>query len=126
MMTLRTLFTSAVVGVLCASATITWAQGFPGRPVRIISPYPAGISPDIAARAVAERLAKAWNQPVVVEPRPGANGFIAIGAAKRAAPDGHELLLVGNAHLTINPHVFKNMPYDPEHDFTPVSLIYRA
>jgi len=102
------------------------AQTYPTKAVHIVSPYPTGISPDVAARLVAERLSKAWGQPVVVEPRPGANGFIAIGAAKKAAPDGHELLLVGNAHLTINPHVFKNMPYDPEHDFTPVSLIYRA
>jgi len=102
------------------------AQTYPTKAVHIVSPYPTGISPDVAARLVGERLSKAWGQPVVVEPRPGANGFIAIGAAKKAAPDGHELLLVGNAHLTINPHVFKNIPYDPEQDFIPVSLIYRA
>ena len=94
--------------------------------MRIVSPYPAGISPDVAARVVAERLAKAWGQQVLIEPRPGANGFIAIAAAKKAAPDGHEFLLVGNAHLAINPNLFRTVPYDAEQDFAPISLIYRA
>jgi len=115
-----------VAAIALGAAGSVVAQSYPTKPVHIVSPYPTGISPDVAARLVGERLSKAWGQPVVVEPRPGANGFIAIGAAKKATPDGHELLLVGNAHLTINPHVFKNIPYDPEHDFIPVSLIYRA
>jgi tripartite-type tricarboxylate transporter receptor subunit TctC len=102
------------------------AQGFPTKPVKIISPYPTGIAPDLAARLVAERLSRAWGQPVVLEPRPGGNGFIALRAAKKAAPDGHELFVVGNAHLTINPHVFRDIPYDPQHDFVPLSLMYRA
>src|SRR5215510_11790240 len=115
-----------VAAIALGAAGSVVAQSYPTKPVHIVSPYPTGISPDVAARLVGERLSKAWGQPVVVEPRPGANGFIAIGAAKKATPDGHELLLVGNAHLTINPHVFKNIPYDPEHDFIPVSLTYRA
>jgi tripartite-type tricarboxylate transporter receptor subunit TctC len=94
--------------------------------VRIVSPYPAGISPDVAARVVADQLSKTWGQQVLVEPRPGANGFIAIGAAKKAAPDGHELILLGNAHLTINPNLFRSLPYDALADFAPISLIYRA
>jgi tripartite-type tricarboxylate transporter receptor subunit TctC len=94
--------------------------------VRIISPYPNGLTPDIAARAVADRLSRTWNQPVIVEPRPGANGFIAIGAAKKAAPDGHELLLAGQAHLSINPNIFPKAPYDAEQDFVPLSQIYRT
>ena len=112
--------------VLALMASGVQAQTYPAKLVRIVSPYPTGITPDTAARLVADRLSKSWGQQVVVEPRPGANGFIAIGAAKKAAADGHELLLVGNAHLTINPHVFKSIPYDPEGDFLPVSLIYRA
>lgn len=102
------------------------AQTYPAKMVRIVSPFPTGITPDSAARLLADRLSKAWGQQVLVEPRPGANGFIAIGAAKKAAPDGHELLLLSNAHLAINPHVFKAIPYDSENDFAPVSLIYRA
>src|SRR5260370_921078 len=73
------------------------AQPFPQKPEKIIAASPAGITPDVAARVVAERLSKTWGQAVVLEPRPGGNGFIAIGAAKKAAPDGYELLLLGNA-----------------------------
>ena len=102
------------------------AQSFPSKPVRIVSPYPSGLTPDIAVRAVAERLSKIWNQPVILEARPGANGFLAIGAVKKAAPDGHELLVAGQAHLAINPRLFKSVPYDPEKDFAPLSLIYRT
>jgi tripartite-type tricarboxylate transporter receptor subunit TctC len=112
--------------VIALAGAVADAQPFPTRGVRIVSPYPAGISPDVAARVVAEQLAKAWHQQVLLDPRPGANGFIAIGAAKKAAPDGHELLLAGNAHLAINPNLFRTIPYDPVGDFAPISLIYRA
>jgi tripartite-type tricarboxylate transporter receptor subunit TctC len=111
---------------LAVLPTGAFPQGFPAKPVRIVSPYPSGLTPDIAARAIADRLSKTWGQPVIVEPRPGANGFIAIGAAKKAAPDGHELLLAGQAHLAINPRLFASVPYDPEKDFVPLSLIYRT
>lgn len=118
---------SAFIGIVLAPAAPTaGAQAYPGRNVRIVSPYPAGISPDVAARVVADHLSKSWQHQVLVEPRPGANGFIAIGAAKKAVPDGHEFLLVGNAHLTINPNLFRTLPYDPVGDFAPISLIYRA
>src|SRR5262245_50164987 len=85
------------------------AQTSPSKPVKIVSPYPTGLTPDIAARAVADRLARTWGQPVIVEPRPGANGFLAIGQAKKAPPDGYELLLAGQAHLAINPRDRKSV-----------------
>jgi tripartite-type tricarboxylate transporter receptor subunit TctC len=115
-----------LAALLLIAAQGAWAQGFPSKPVKIVSPYPNGLTPDIAARAVAERLTRTWGQPVIVEPRPGANGFIAIGQAKKAAPDGYELLLAGQSHLSINPRLFKSVPYDPEKDFAPLSLIYRT
>src|SRR5688572_786510 len=86
------------------------AQQFPSKPVRITSPYPNGISPDISARLVAEKLSRYWNQQVIVDPRPGANGFTAFGAVKKAPADGHDLLVVGNAFLTINPALIRNLP----------------
>jgi tripartite-type tricarboxylate transporter receptor subunit TctC len=107
----------------CAPA---FAQQYPVKTVRITSPYPNGISPDISGRLVADKLSKYWNQPVVVEPRLGANGFIAFGAVKKAPADGYELLLVGDSHMTINPYLFKALPYDPENDYAPISLIYKA
>ena len=116
-----------LLGVLLLLATqISFAQEFPARPVRILSPYPTGISPDVATRIVAERLGKLWSRTVIVEPRPGAHGYLAVNAFKKANADGHELLLVGNAHLAINPTLLKDIPYDPVADFVPVSMIYRA
>jgi len=115
-----------VAALLLAAAWSACAQTFPGKPVKIVSPYPAGLTPDIAARAVAERLSKTWNQPVILEARPGANGLLAIGQARKSPPDGYELLVAGQAHLAINPRLFKSLPYDPEKDFTPLSLIYRT
>src|SRR5260221_8260283 len=63
---------------------------------------------------------------MIVEPKPGASGFLAIESVKRAAPDGHELLIVSNSHVAINPALYKKLPYDPQMDFVPVALIYRA
>lgn len=117
---------SALTGAFLAALPDAGAQGFPNKPVRIISVYPTGISPDIATRVVADKLSRAWNQPVVVESRPGANGFIAINAARQAPADGYTLLLVGNAHMAINPYLFKSVPYDVETDFAPISTLYRA
>src|SRR6266852_5826085 len=133
-MSIRAQFLSVLAAALAALPSFVLAQdpatssgqAYPTRPVRIVSPYPSGLTPDIAARAIADRLSKTWGRAVIVEPRPGANGFLAIGAVKKAAPDGHELLLAGQAHLAINPRLFASVPYDPEKDFVPLSLIYRT
>ncbi|MBL0421878.1 tripartite tricarboxylate transporter substrate binding protein [Ramlibacter sp. AW1] len=113
-----------------ALPAMSWVRaqgaGFPERQVRIVSAFPAGLSPDAATRLVAERMSRSWSQPVVIEPRPGANGFLATGAVMGAPADGHTLLLASNAHFTINPALMSKLPYDPERDFVPVSLIYRA
>lgn len=115
-------------GAAFAAAPWGWARGqsFPARPVRIVSAFPAGLAPDAAMRIVAERLGRSWSQPIVIEPRPGANGFLATGAVLGAPSDGHTLLLASNAHFSINPALLPKLPYDAERDFTPVSFIYRA
>ena len=105
---------------------LVWAQTFPNKTVRIISPFSTGIGPDLFARALADTLQKEWGQPVVVESRPGANGFIAIDALKKSAPDGHELLILADSHLAINPSLFKKLPYNVETDMTPVGGLYRT
>jgi tripartite-type tricarboxylate transporter receptor subunit TctC len=102
------------------------AQGFPSRPIKIVTPYSTGIGPDLYARGLGELLQKEWGQPVVVEAKPGGNGFIAVEQVKKAAADGHELLVLANSHLTINPSLFKNVPYDPINDLTPIAGLYRA
>jgi len=115
-----------LAALLLIAASGAFAQAYPSKPVKIVSPYPSGLTPDIAARAIADRLGRTWGQSVIVEPRPGANGFLAIGQVKKSAPDGYELLLAGQAHLAINPRLFKSVPYDPEKDFAPLSVIYHT
>src|SRR4051812_8052312 len=92
----RTPFRLATLAVAAAISATGHAQNFPARTVRISTPYSTGIGRYIASRFVAEKLPRMWNQSVVFEPRPGASGLIAINPVKKAAPDGHELLLLGN------------------------------
>ncbi len=101
-------------------------QTFPSKTVKISAPYSAGAAPAVFTRIIAEKLSKAWSQPVIVDARPGASGFIAIEAVKNAAPDGHELLIVSNAHVAINPSLYKKLPYDPQKDFVPVAMFYHT
>ena len=107
-------------------AAATLAQSFPSRPVKITAPYSAGAAPATFTRAVAEKLSKLWGQPVIVEPKPGASGFIAIEAVKSAVPDGHDLLVASDAHVAINPALYKKLPYDPQKDFVPVAMFYHT
>ena len=107
-------------------ASQSWAQSFPNQAVRIISPFPAGSGPDVVARIVGERLTASWKQPVVIDARPGANGFLAAGAVKQASPTGYDLLIADVGHLAISPSLFKKLPYDPKADFVPIGGIYRT
>ena len=102
------------------------AQTFPTKSVRITAPYSAGAAPAVFTRIVADKLSKIWGQPVVVESKPGASGFIAIEAVKATAPDGHELLVVSDAHVAINPSLYKKLPYDPQKDLLPVAMFYHT
>jgi len=101
------------------------AQAFPTKTVRVISSFPAGSGPDAGLRIVAEALSKKWNQPVVIDNRPGGNGFIAIGALKQAAPDGHELLQMDMAHVVTHPYTFSKLPYDPRVDLEPIRPLFQ-
>lgn len=111
---------------LSLCAPLSSAQTFPAQNVRMISPFPAGSGPDVMARIVGERLGAAWKQGVVVDARPGANGFLAMGAAKQAPPTGYDLLLADVGHLSISPSLFKNLPYDPKGDYIPIGGLYRT
>src|SRR5436190_14343891 len=110
--------------ILCSA--VACAQTFPSKPVRISAPYSAGAAPAVFTRTIAEKLAKMWSQPVIVDAKPGASGFIAIEQVKSAAPDGHELLVVANSHMAINQSLYKKLPYDPEKDFVPVAMLYHT
>ncbi len=121
----RRAFLAAAAAALAFGAPGAPAQDFPVRPVRIISSFPAGSGPDAAMRIVAEQLAVLWKQTVVVENRPGGNGFIAIAALKQAAPDGHELLQFDMAHVTTHPYTFSKLPYDPRTDLALVRPLFQ-
>ena len=115
---------AAAVLVCLSAASQAQAQGYPSRVVRIMLPYAAGAGPAVFVRILADRMTRELGQQVIVDARPGASGFVAIEVAKKAAPDGHDLLVVSNAHATINPFLYSKVPYDMEADFTPVGLIY--
>jgi tripartite-type tricarboxylate transporter receptor subunit TctC len=93
--------------------------------VRIITPFPAGSGPDAVMRMVAEKLNRAWGKPVIVDNRPGANGFIALTAAKTSPPDGYTLAQASNAQLTTHTLIYRNLPYDPVKDFAPITPLFR-
>jgi tripartite-type tricarboxylate transporter receptor subunit TctC len=102
------------------------AQNFPSKTVRIITPFPVGSGPEGVARLVADKLSRVWGQPVVVENRPGGNGFIAIDAFRRGATDGHDLIQLDNVHLTAYPHLFKRLPYDAQRDFDVLLPLFKT
>ena len=89
-------------------------------------PYPAGSTPDIIGRTLAERLQKALGQPFVVENRSGAGGNIGAEAVAKAPADGYTLLVGGNGPVAINKHLYKGLAYDPERDLAPISLLASA
>jgi len=115
------------VAVLAAAlvTAAAHAQQYPTKPVKVITPFPAGSGPDAALRVVADKLSKSWGQQVLVENRPGANGFIALGAAKAAPADGYTLAQASSAQLATHPLVYKSLPYDPAKDFEPVTPLFR-
>lgn len=117
---------------LAALATFTLApipataQTFPDKPLRIITPFAVGTPSDVIMRQVGEKLTRMWGQPIIIDPRPGGNNWIAMEAVKRAAPDGYTLLQVDGTPLAVQPHLYKRLPFDPEKDFELVSPMYRG
>ncbi len=102
---------------ICLPAT---AQDFPARPIRMILGFAPGGSTDLVARVLAQKMAATWNQQVVVDNRPGANGMIGADLVAKATPDGHTLLLSSIGPMAINASLYK-MPYDIVKDFAPVT-----
>lgn len=100
------------------------AQTFPAKPVKVILPYPTATGPDTVIRLVGDKVSRWWGQQLVVENRPGGNAFIAMDAAKRSAADGYSLLLADAQIMTLVPHLFKKVPYDPFNDFDPVAPMW--
>ena len=99
------------------------AQPFPNRPIRVLVTIPPGGAPDISARLLAQRLSETLGWSVVIENRPGANGNIAAEQVAKSTPDGYTLLLHADSGVTINPHVYAKLPFDPLKDLLPVASV---
>ena len=111
----------------CLAAPQVQAQSsYPTRPVTIVVPFGAGSGTDVMARTLADELSKKVGQPVVVENRPGGASIPAAEYVARARPDGYTLFMGGNTTHSANPHLFKELRYDPLKDFTPISRLATA
>jgi tripartite-type tricarboxylate transporter receptor subunit TctC len=117
---------SAVTALLVLSAAPAAAQNYPAKPIHVLVPYAPGGITDIAARILGAKLTEAWGQQVVVENRPGGNGFIAMTAGAKAAADGYTLTMVTVGDVAINPAMFKDIPYDVQRDFAPIAMVSDA
>lgn len=117
---MRNVLLMATVLVISGAAT---AQSFPVKPVRIVVPYAAGGPYDDIARTLGQRLTEIWGQAVIVENRGGAGGNIGAEVVAKAAPDGYTVLLGNAGPITVNPTLFKKLPYDAQRDLAPVGMV---
>ncbi|AZS80343.1 tripartite tricarboxylate transporter substrate binding protein [Achromobacter spanius] len=120
----RRLLAAATLTAIALTLPAAQAQAdYPERDVKIIVPFPAGGTTDIAARVVAAELGKTWNKPVVVDNKAGAGGNVGTAEAARATADGYTLLMGTVSTHAINQSVYSKLPYDPVKDFVPVTLV---
>ncbi|MEA3192073.1 MAG: hypothetical protein QOD26_406 [Betaproteobacteria bacterium] len=113
--------TVLLLAALVASAAS--AQTYPSKPIRLIVPYAAGGTSDILARQIGPKLTEAWNQPVVIENKTGANGNVGADFVAKSAPDGYTLLLTDVGGLVISASVYPQLPFNPSKDFSPVVMV---
>lgn len=102
------------------------AQDYPTRQVRIIVPYAPGGGADVLTRIVAEEMGRLWKQTILIENRPGASGILAIVELKKSRTDGHDFVLGEVGSLSVNPSLYRKLPYDPEKDLVPVTDVMLA
>ena len=102
------------------------AQDFPSKPIKFVVPFPPGSGTDTSARYFGRKLSELTGQPVVVENKPGANGFIAVKAVLGAPADGYTVFVGSNSTLAVNVALFKSLPYDPVADLAPLTMMMRA
>ncbi len=112
---------SLVVSVACTLPAC--AQGYPDKSIRLVVPYPPGGTADLLARLISQGLGEGLKQPIVVDNRGGAGGNIAAEHVARAPADGYTLLFGNVAVFSINPALYKKVPFDPIRDFAPISLV---
>jgi tripartite-type tricarboxylate transporter receptor subunit TctC len=115
---------AAALGVLLAAPPPAAAQ-FPGKPLRVVVPFPAGSSTDTVTRILANSVSQSIGQPLIVDNRAGADGAIAASEVAKAPADGYTLLMATNSPMSAVPAMKKSPPYDPVADFTPITDVGR-
>jgi tripartite-type tricarboxylate transporter receptor subunit TctC len=113
-------FLTAILAALCCASA---GAQYPNKPIRLVVPFPPGGAAELGARIFAQPLSQALGQPVIIEPKAGADGAIASEAVKQAAPDGYTLYYATNTGFCWVPATKKNPTYDPVADFTPISMV---
>lgn len=121
---IRRIAGAALALALFALGAVAQAQ-YPGKPVKLIVPYPAGQATDIAARIIGEALSKEWGQPVVIENIGGGAAIPGMVTARGAAPDGYTLLMGTSAAMVVNPAIMEKLPYSPFEDFILIGPVFR-
>jgi tripartite-type tricarboxylate transporter receptor subunit TctC len=122
---MRSILALAVTSLMLLGQPVA-AQTYPAKPIHILVPFAPGGPADLAARLVGAKLTEAWGQHVVVENRPGGNGFIATTAVAKSAADGYTLLMAHTGEFAVNPALFNNVPYELERDFVPITMVTDA
>jgi tripartite-type tricarboxylate transporter receptor subunit TctC len=118
-----TLALCATFGLITSAAQVA-AQGYPTKQIKMVVPFAAGSASDAIARIVAEKLgSQLGGNRILVDNRPGAGGNIGTAATAKAPPDGYTLLFSTSGPLAVNKSLYPNLPYDPEQDFEPISLV---
>jgi tripartite-type tricarboxylate transporter receptor subunit TctC len=117
------ILSAVCVALLCAASGSGYAQSYPARAIRLVVAVAPGGGTDIISRLVATRLIESLGQNVIVDNRGGGNFIIGTSIAANANPDGYTLLMATNASHAINPGLFRNLPYDPIKDFTPIVAV---
>jgi tripartite-type tricarboxylate transporter receptor subunit TctC len=113
---------SLAVFLMCA-AQGALGQAYPTKPIHFVVGFPPGGGNDIIARMVGAKMQENWGQPVVIDNKPGANSIIAAEFVAKSAPDGYTLLVNATGGMSVNPVIYKKLPYDPLKDFVPISMV---
>ena len=116
----------AAAALIPAAPALAQAQDFPNRPIKFVVPFPPGSGTDTSARYFGKKLSEMTGQPVIVENKPGANGFIAVKQVLAAPADGYTVFVGSNSTLAVNVALFRSLPYNPQTDFAPLSMMMRA
>jgi len=114
------------LGIAAFGVAPTAAQEFPSKPIKFVVPFPPGSGTDTSARYFGRKLTELTGQPVVVENKPGANGFIAVKAVLAAPADGYTVFVGSNSTLAVNVALFKSLPYDPVTELAPLTMMMRS